>query len=629
VRFINATADLPTLTVFMDFVTVAAGLGIGQSTEPTTLDAGSYTLRLMPDGARPGDSSLFETPLELTSAQVVTLIITNQGDSYQLLPITDSVPPLNAGESAFTLINTIDGSADAGLTTGTGGDYTGLTFGERRTISPIPSGATNFTIQVEGAARGSYQLELAERTHYTLVIGGSSSQPQVVAYGLQAPGRTSLNILNVAPSLNAIDVYLNDDIIQQTVEFSRLSAVREVPAETNQLTIYEAGADRSVIQPLLTQTILLPADSVTLAIMGESGSYQAIAFPIDRSPTPIGQARVSFLNTLPGIPAMVVETSGGPLRGLDQIIYGQPPAATLVNAASISFTILGASTVSGQATTVEAPQNLQFEAGFSYLYIITGRQDTPLILSENVSSDSDLPTNQEVIVGTAQPARATFHFINAVASQEPMDFWLGGNRAANAIAFGQSSALVPLNDLTVPAGVSPVGAAGPLMQEYETLQDGETYTAIAFGVNQATMRLFIVADEPQASSRATALVRLINLSDNPDVRLSLGFSIPDPTPVGPTPPPPTTEELDLITTRFSLPLGVTALIPPVGGMNSSQTVRVPIGIYKMYIIDAAVNLQASTVPVVELASGTLINIITFQQFSSDRVVAFAVTIPSE
>jgi len=161
----------------------------------------------------------------------------------------------------------------------------------------------------------------------------------------------------------------------------------------------------------------LPAGPITLAVIGNSGEYQAIAFPVDRNPTPDGQARLSFFNTLQDIPGVQVETSGGPLRGLNQVVFGNAPATTLVNAASLSLTLIGVST-SGQATTVEFPQNLQFEAGYNYLYLITGRQDTPLILSENVGIDSSLPTNQVAAVGTPQASLATFRFINAVANRE-------------------------------------------------------------------------------------------------------------------------------------------------------------------------------------------------------------------
>lgn len=627
VRFINATADNPSLTVFMDFMTVAAGLRVGQSTEPIPLDSGSYTLRLMPDGARPGDASLFETPVELASAQIITLVITNQGQSYQLLPITDVVPPLNAGESAFTLVNAIAGTASVGLTTTSGGNYSGVSFGSSQTFSPIPAGDTSFTLQVNAESGSTYDLALAERTHYTLVMGGSVEQPLVAAYELEAPPRASVTILNAASSLNAVDVYLNDEFIQQSVEYARPSSQREVVAGLRLLTIYEAGADRTAIEPLVSQEIQLPAGPITLAVIGNSGEYQAIAFPVDRNPTPDGQARLSFFNTLQDIPGVQVETSGGPLRGLNQVVFGNAPATTLVNAASLSLTLIGVST-SGQATTVEFPQNLQFEAGYNYLYLITGRQDTPLILSENVGVDSNLPTNQVAAVGTPQASLATFRFINAVANREPLDFWVADQRAATGIGFGQISEAISLNDLTTPVGASSTGAGGPLAQEFDTLQDGSSYTAIAYGINAAQMRLIIVADEPLAPTGSTANLRFINLSDSNDIRFSLGFSVPDPTPTGPTATPEAVVTEEVITsTRRSLPLGVTTLISPLGGLNASQEIRVPVGTYKLYIIDSVLNQEANTIPIVELAPGATVSVIAYQELSSERVIAFTVTVP--
>lgn len=625
VRFINATADLPSLTVFMDFMTVAAGLGVGQSTAPIPLDSGTYTLRLMPDGARPGDASLYETPVELASAQVVTIAITNDGDAYQLLPITDVVPPLNTDESAFTLVNALAGAETVGLTTADGGDYTGLSFGESRTIGLIPSGETAFSIQVNGRVSGSYDLNLVERTHYTLVLGGTAAQPAIAAYSLEAPPRATVTILNAAAVLTAVDVFLDDEFIQQSVIYARPSSAREVTAGSRLLSVYEAGADRTTIAPLISQEILLPAGAITLAVLGDSGDYRAVAFPVDRSPTPGGQARLSFLNTLPAIPGIQVETSGGPLRGLDQVVYGQAPSTTLVTAASVSLTLVGVST-SGQATTVEFPQNLQFEAGYTYLYLITGRQDTPLILSENVGIDDNLSANVVSVVGTPQPSRATFRFINALANAEPLDFWLGDGRVAAGVGFGQSSPPVPINNLELAAGVSSAGASGPLAREFDTLEDGGSYTAIAYGINAAAMRLLILADDLLATTNATASLRFINLSDSNDLRFSVGFSVPDPTPVGPTATSSAaaTEEA-ITTTRRSLPLGVTSLISPVGGLNASPEVRVPVGTYKLYIIDAALNREASTIPVVELTPGAIINIIAFQEYSSERVIAFAVT----
>ncbi len=95
VRIVNAAADSPALNVFAGFSAIATNLAYTQFTEPTSFDAGQYTVKVQASGSTPNAKSLLESDLTFSSGDAIMVLITGSGSQLVLTVLPDKNEALN------------------------------------------------------------------------------------------------------------------------------------------------------------------------------------------------------------------------------------------------------------------------------------------------------------------------------------------------------------------------------------------------------------------------------------------------------------------------------------------------------------------------------------------------------
>jgi hypothetical protein len=114
VRIVNAAADSPALNVFAGFSAIATNLAYTQFTEPTSFDAGKYTVKVQASGSSPNDKSLLESDITFPSGSAIMVLVTGSGNQLALTVLPDKNEALKDTESIIHVINgLVDGGAIA------------------------------------------------------------------------------------------------------------------------------------------------------------------------------------------------------------------------------------------------------------------------------------------------------------------------------------------------------------------------------------------------------------------------------------------------------------------------------------------------------------------------------------
>ncbi|GIL12164.1 MAG: hypothetical protein BroJett038_08840 [Chloroflexota bacterium] len=622
VRFVNAAPGAPPVNIMAGPLAIATNLDFSRFTEPTTLSAGDYQLRVMPAGARPGAASLLESALTFNHRDSLLVILAGTPNNLELLAFPEDAVPLAAGESAVTFINLLNGTAGVALAQDAADLIPPAGYGQRAKAAVLKSGQNRLAFRQGETAIYTYETDLREGFHYTLILAGEQAAPSAIQMETRAPGRTSVRLIQASTIGGALDVYLDDQLLAGGAEFGRPLPRQEAATGDHIVRIYAAGSSPAA-EPLAEQTIQLDLARYTaLLILGSAENLRVLTFPEDLSPTPPRLARIAFLNTLDIYPRIQLETSGGPLPGVPDIFVGQPPVQTWL--AESSFSFYWSEIAPGEGgDTVEIAENVQLRAGYTYLYLVTGRIGSPpIILSDNVGVDENLrdPLDDSTVEGAADAPLV--RLVNALEDQMPVDFTVGQTPLA-AVAYGEGTELlaVPQREPVISVGRD----GGTLATADITLQNGQTYTVIASGSAEAGLiRLLVLLDSDLIFSGDAPRLRLINTSLDRSVRLGLAYSVAAPEienlPEG-------TDEPTIDDFRRTIPFGVYTLVNDVSGAAWSGIIMMPAGEHNLDILDSARGQLAASIAFADLRAGVFYDVIAYQEDQSFRVRAFLLEYP--
>ncbi|MBI5666554.1 MAG: DUF4397 domain-containing protein [Chloroflexi bacterium] len=612
VRFAHAAPDLPAITIYAGSNAVATNLAFGQSTEPTTIQAGEYTLRATESGSRSDAAPLFEQPLSFQANDSLLLVLTGTGETpFQVFP--QVVTPLGSGESAVTLINLLD-DAPPSYAVYQGDDIV-ATPNVPDAIAPIRLSSGASALELRDGADTLLTLEdnWPEGIQRTLILAGDRSNPTTIAVDTRAPGRTALRVLNATAT--AVDVYLDATLLAAGVEPSRTTDRRDVITGAASVRVFAAGANPDSDSPLLNQPVTLDtAPNSTLYLLGSADKPLVAVYPDDLSPTLPGDARITFVNTLDHFPTVRLETGSGTLVTAR---FAEAPATTTLIEGSYSLIWIGTAT-DGSEATVELADDVQFDAGHRYLYLVTGRTDSPpLVLGDRVGVAGEAGEAAVVAADSAQ-----VRLVNALHDQPPVTF-LAGDAPLATVDYGQASELVAVPQRSLVVGAQVNGSV--LATADLTLDSGRPYTIVAYGAAAEQVNLLVISDTGLILAGDAPHLRLINASLDSDVALGLGYSEPAPAienlPEG-------TDEPTLDDYRRSIPLGLFQLVNDVPGGAASGLILMSPGTFNLYVLDSNLSALAATLDFVDLQAGAHYDVFAYQEPDSPRVRAFLLAYPA-
>lgn len=124
-----------------------------------------------------------------------------------------------------------------------------------------------------------------------------------------------VRLVHALSGAGAVDIYINNNLVAPAVEFTDATPHLNVPAGTHTIALRTAGADISEAS-LLTQTIIAeePRPGVALSLIVQpdaSGNPALVLSEDDLNPAQLGQARLHFVHTIPGVSAVNIFTANG------------------------------------------------------------------------------------------------------------------------------------------------------------------------------------------------------------------------------------------------------------------------------------------------------------------------------
>jgi hypothetical protein len=338
-----------------------------------------------------------------------------------------------------------------------------------------------------------------------------------VPFDVTVPARAALSLVNLSEAVGEVDIYLNGDKLTNALGFRAEDGLPQLPTGSYEIAVYDAGVDPERVEPLLTSNLLLnPDDEVFALLIG--GSYddlRLVTYQQVSSPTAADETRIAFVHAVPGIFTLTE------LRNEAQnlsLTYGQPLVTTFP-AETRDFEFVTDRT-EDDYTIVEFIADYTFEAGKSYLVLITGqgnRGDNPLIFetvvgTESTPADPDAP----------QPPQA--YLVNTI--DRPVQVIVDGVLIENDLAPESHTDM-----LTLDAGRREITIANPETREpiytaNRLLQDNTRYSLVLFGdVEQENFLIaeFPIVETSNAGELSGAFVRVVNVSLDTGRNLALGY----------------------------------------------------------------------------------------------------------
>jgi hypothetical protein len=319
-----------------------------------------------------------------------------------------------------------------------------------------------------------------------------------------------------------------------------------------------------------------------------------------------------------------LDVAQGQVPGVTALTYAQAPAEVAILEGTYTF-----NWTNDIGDLLEVAENVQFEAGRSYLYLFTGRLDNnPVIISNNVGVDEELVSEVVVAGDEATPEVVNLpmelRVVNAISGLAfPVDFMVDGTLLSAGLAYRQGSELIEVSEgdhtveVTIPETTNALGSMSAFL-------DAGRYSVFASGFSEDSIQVLLAPDYPLIFDGISPHLRLVNLSSvGSDATFALAYSAANTTVNNPD-----GVSVDSGDVRRSIPFGLQRLVDNVTAQNFSSPVLMPVAAFDIHIVDSRQNALAATIPNVTLAAGTHYDVIAYQDQGSLRVQGFILEYPA-
>ncbi|MGQ9887707.1 MAG: DUF4397 domain-containing protein [Aggregatilineales bacterium] len=528
VRIVHAVAELQQIDVYVEGLAVAPYLSFRQLTGLTPIAAGLHRVIVYPAGSRLGDVEPIASSaaLEFKSGVSRTVVLSGKPDELAFIVHDESVALLERDQSRLTFINALHSAGEIAVQQNRVNLTPSLAFGASSTIPSTPAVEVALDFTSASGSILSYALDLRPRTAHTLILTGTIVAPEVVRFDDRVPGAAAVRVVNGSPALSPVDVYLNDTLLAAALDYTRAGPRQTLPAGVYLVQVYSAGADRSLAEPLVSADVTAAEDEgTTIVLLGSPGAACLVAARDSLAQTTPNAARVTFVNTLDGAPRLRLSVSGPPLP-LAFLGYGDLPQTVEVRPGAEYSFYWNAAGASETEASLEIAQDVVFEAGRAYLYLITGRLDAPpVILSEYVGVQQELLGLPAEVTPSAAPLRpASLAVVNAVFGSGPLDVFLDGALLAERLDYGDASQPISAREGVFTVTVRSPGTPDPLFEDSVLFDNGVSYTLVLIGYGLERVLVLPVV-EPELTAADAPLARLINVTAGRPINLGLAFAV--------------------------------------------------------------------------------------------------------
>lgn len=411
VRVVNLIPNAPAITVVMDSTTtLVSGLGFEQQT--LYLDVTSGTHDFVVTGGS-STSTLVNVMEDLANGQPYTLVVYGPMEAASSQFLTDGpisfvedglgVTIPNAGTFAIRLANVASGVGALDLYLTTPGADLSLTaptivntsLGVTTVFTPVNTGTYELRITTTGTKNVVYDTQPFTFTDQSIV--------QFVAYGKGSSKLVGVDLLNLdtqgsgqfLPSLLAqfklvnassvgtpLNVLVNGALTLTNIPFAGVSNYTETLAGSQTLSVESAATPGA---SLLTFTPnFAPATDSSIVVTGSAGALQVLVLTDNNMPSPVGRARVRFVNASPGLAALDVYVNFALTFSGVASDSASPYTELVANITGTPFTF--GFNFAGTTTPALTLPNITLIAGTTYTIYVVGQASSPqgVVVSDSV-----------------------------------------------------------------------------------------------------------------------------------------------------------------------------------------------------------------------------------------------------
>ncbi|MCZ7538544.1 MAG: DUF4397 domain-containing protein [Anaerolineae bacterium] len=439
-RIVNASPDLPQVSVYLDNLLVVAALRPGQYQQsPQKVPAGDGALRVVPagDDAAP---ALFEAPISLPVGAAQVIVLAGRAGDFRLIIASEDTSPLPKATARLQIVNALP---DAGTLTVQDGQrtiFSALAFGEVSEALTLAEKGHDLTLLTADAALAEFEFYGMARYAYTVVLfpdpeaGVEPGGVARVELRSRVEDEAQIRVMHASPDLPPVDVYLDDISLAESLAYRVASAWTTRRAATYQLRLLPAGEPDAA--PLLVKQIALRADeAASLVLLGTQGRLRVTAVAEDLSPTPVNAARLLFVNAAPDTISVRVSTYSGEVPNLRPVPFGAA-SRPLVYPAGISAFVIETGSADSPREIDLLPER-DWQAGVVYAVIITDTPDAPPVVLETETGVGDTMLAAEGVVPleSAPPSASGWgpgarvfavRLVNALTDAAPVDLLADG-----------------------------------------------------------------------------------------------------------------------------------------------------------------------------------------------------------
>ncbi len=326
VRVVNASPGSPDFDILLDGLPLAEGVAFGAATEYAPVAPGSHLLQAVPPGGSP-DEAVAQADLDAAQAAAYLFVVTGplaEAEGRLFDVALDDIAP---GNARVRLVNASPGEEAIDLAV-TGGDmiFDGIGFGDASDYADLAPATYSFDLRGDDdrVLATAPEVTIEEAAAYDIVALGGNDGPTLLALetrvsptcgvvlGIGTGDEACVRLVHAAPSAPPVDVYVNDSLIGEGLEFGVATAYAPVPSGDGR-AFRVAAAGTPVAEAIASADLALNAgQAYTVLVTGAEGDLQMLVTGTDLRPIPAGQARLGFIHASPDTGAVTIELADGP-----------------------------------------------------------------------------------------------------------------------------------------------------------------------------------------------------------------------------------------------------------------------------------------------------------------------------
>ncbi len=329
IRIVHASPDAPAVDVIIDGAVVASDLNFGEVTDFMSISPDSHQIQVVPAGSDAA-SAVIDTEFDPEGGQGYIIAAAGLLADIEAKVYDVDMDNLDSNQSRLRAINLspADGTMDVYQT---GGDelFNDVDFGEASDYQDLDAGTYDLEVRPHDQATVAVSIpgfEVAAGNAYALLILGLASDESLqvlplatavethcsTVLGIGTPDDACVRVAHASPDAPPIDVYVNDSLIVEGLEFGSSTDFIALPeGDDREVKIVPSGSpiDNSVFD---TNVDLISGHAYELIAVDMIEDIDAMWEDVDLSPLPQDQSRVRVIHASPDVDGIDVVVTDGP-----------------------------------------------------------------------------------------------------------------------------------------------------------------------------------------------------------------------------------------------------------------------------------------------------------------------------